>query len=65
MTPSLRLFVASALVAIFISEPLKAVEKEVSLVTGEAIGDLAVAGRLSIDLHAVAHVAAFGGELRG
>jgi hypothetical protein len=36
----------------FVSEPLRAVEKEVSLVTGEAIGDLAVAGRLSIDLHA-------------
>jgi len=30
----------------------RAVEKETSLVTGEAIGELAVAGRLDVDLHA-------------
>ncbi len=30
-----------------------ALEKEVSLVTGQPVGELAVAGRLSIDLHAV------------
>lgn len=52
MTGSSRLIGVSTLVTMFFSEPLLAIEKEVSLVTGEAIGDLAVAGRLSIDLHA-------------
>lgn len=35
-----------------ITSILSAAEKEISLVTGEPIGELAVAGRLSVDLHA-------------
>lgn len=43
---------ASALMGICASGPLLAFEKEVSLVTGTPIGDLAVGGRLTVDLHA-------------
>lgn len=52
MIRSIRLFGTCALVTTLVLEPLRAVEKELSLVTGKAIGDLAVAGRLSVDLHA-------------
>jgi hypothetical protein len=32
--------------------PAQALDREISLVTGQAVGELAVAGRLSVDLHA-------------
>lgn len=43
---------AAILLSVWMPGAAVALEKEVSLVTGEAIGDLAVAGRLSVDLHA-------------
>lgn len=45
-------FLFAAALALSASTQSLAVEKEVSLVTGQPLGDLAVAGRLSIDLHA-------------
>lgn len=53
IVPSLHISVLHAAVAIIcFPSALNALEKEVSLVTGTTIGDIAVAGRLSIDLHA-------------
>ena len=44
--------VLAVVLGVWVAQTAVAVEKEVSLVTKQPIGELAVAGRLSIDLHA-------------
>ncbi|MBE3097247.1 MAG: hypothetical protein IMZ44_08990 [Planctomycetes bacterium] len=51
--PVCRIVAGIAAFALLLAETGLGVEREKSLVTGELIGNLAVAGRLDVDLHAV------------
>jgi len=52
-TPASRVIAASAILVVLLAGSAPAVEPVKSLVTGQPIGKLAVAGKLDIDLHAV------------